>query len=94
MSRAGESPRWMVNHQFRLGSLGFGRSCLVRPGPAMGALPQPQPQQRCGQWLPSKRRQCASWALPGDRFCGNHRPSSAAEGSADRRVACPLDPSQ
>ncbi|CAK9869504.1 unnamed protein product [Sphagnum jensenii] len=47
-----------------------------------------QQQQRCQSWLQSKRRLCASPAMPGSQYCGNHKPSAA-----QTRVCCPMDPS-
>ncbi|KAG6547869.1 hypothetical protein Mapa_010689 [Marchantia paleacea] len=44
--------------------------------------------KRCGMWLPSKRRFCASYALATSSFCGNHDPSAG-----EKRVPCPVDPS-
>ncbi|CAM6018850.1 unnamed protein product [Sphagnum balticum] len=44
--------------------------------------------KRCQSWLQSKRRLCASPAMPGSQYCGNHKPSAA-----QTRVCCPIDPS-
>ncbi|KAL3689459.1 hypothetical protein R1sor_015768 [Riccia sorocarpa] len=43
---------------------------------------------RCGLWLPSKRRFCASYAVKGSLYCGNHDPAAGKN-----RVPCPVDPS-
>ncbi|KAJ7524021.1 hypothetical protein O6H91_18G073300 [Diphasiastrum complanatum] len=44
--------------------------------------------KRCQEWLPRKKRFCASLALPGLEYCGNHRPSTT-----EIRVPCLIDPS-
>ncbi|KAH0460869.1 hypothetical protein IEQ34_008444 [Dendrobium chrysotoxum] len=46
-------------------------------------------EKRCQFWLPNKRRYCANSPLPLSMFCGNHDSSAS-----DRRLPCPLDPSQ
>eukprot|EP00897_Mesotaenium_endlicherianum_P006426 jgi/Mesen1/5811/ME000293S04961 len=40
---------------------------------------------RCGFWLPKKRRFCSNHPKPGEKFCGNHLESV-------KRVPCPIDP--
>ncbi|KAG0564589.1 hypothetical protein KC19_8G123200 [Ceratodon purpureus] len=52
-----------------------------------GSKKQQEPG-KCQLWLPKKRRFCASHALPGLEFCGNHKPLAT-----QTRVPCPIDPS-
>lgn len=53
-----------------------------------GAEIKQQEPGKCELWLPKKRRFCASHALPGLQFCGNHKPLAM-----QNRVPCPIDPS-
>ncbi|KAL2631598.1 hypothetical protein R1flu_016284 [Riccia fluitans] len=44
--------------------------------------------KRCGMWLPSKRRFCASYPVGDSQYCGNHDPAAGKN-----RIPCPVDPS-
>lgn len=65
------------------GKDGVGEECVKVDGSKKRQEPG-----KCQSWLPKKRRFCASHALAGLEFCGNHKTSPNQS-----RVPCPIDPS-